>query len=147
MKRLTTHEIIAGQVHDITIFELQDCAGVEEIIKRLAAIEDILGEEYELDRLSVMINQCMTMREEVSERFSLTAKIPLDRLRVIMDSEQRGGLIVGYGPDDPGPKGPPGVCPSCGEYGRISWDPETDVSKCSNCGWSNGTALKARGQE
>ena len=51
MKRLTTYEIIAGQVHDIPIFEMQDCAGVEEIIKRLAAIEDILGDEYDMDRL------------------------------------------------------------------------------------------------
>ena len=54
MKRLTTYEIIAGQVHDIPIFEMQDCAGVEEIIKRLAAIEDILGDEYDLDELREM---------------------------------------------------------------------------------------------
>ena len=52
---------------------------------RLAAIEDILGDEYDLDRLSVMVNQCMTMREEVAERFSLTAKIPLDRLRELVE--------------------------------------------------------------
>ena len=55
MKRLTTHEIIAGQVHDIPVFEMQDCAGVEEIIKRLAAIEDILGDEYDLDRLRELV--------------------------------------------------------------------------------------------
>lgn len=55
MKRLTTHEIIAGQVHDIPVFEMQDCAGVEEIIKRLAAIEDILGDEYDLDRLRQLV--------------------------------------------------------------------------------------------
>ena len=47
---------------------------------RLAAIEDILGDEYDLERL-----------------------------RVIMDAEQHGGLIVGYGPGDPGEPGEPGV--------------------------------------
>ena len=46
---------------------------------RFAAIEDILGDEYDLERL-----------------------------RVIMDAEQHGGLIVGYGPGDPGEPGEPG---------------------------------------
>ena len=97
MKRLTTYEIIAGQVHDIPIFEMQDCAGVEEIIKRLAAIEDILcdgGDDYDLDRLSVLCNQRMSMRDEVSERFSLTAKIPLDRLREIAEADREGRCVV-----------------------------------------------------
>ena len=57
----------------------------ENVMSRLAAIEDILGDEYDLDRLSVLCNQRMTMREEVSQRFSLTAKIPLDRLRELVE--------------------------------------------------------------
>lgn len=52
----------------------------ESAIRRLAAIEDILGDEYDLDRL-----------------------------RVIMDAEQHGGLIVGYGAGDPGEPGELGV--------------------------------------
>lgn len=59
-----------------------------EAIDRLAAIEDILcdGEnEYDLDRLRVLCNQRMTMRDELSQRFSLTAKIPLDRLRELVE--------------------------------------------------------------
>ena len=51
----------------------------ETAIHRLVAIEDILGDEYDLNRL-----------------------------RVIMDAEQHGGLIVGYGPGDPGEPGEPG---------------------------------------
>lgn len=120
MKRLTTHEIIAGQAHDIPIFEMQDCAGVEEIIRRLAAIEDILcdGEDdYDLDRLSVLCNQRMTMREEVSQRYSLTAKIPLDRLRELAQADREGRCVVlprlEPGQGDPagelGPLGPPGI--------------------------------------
>ena len=65
-----------------------------EAIDRLAAIEDILGDEYDLDRLSVLCNQRMTMRDEVSQRFSLTAKIPLDRLREITIAEQEGRCVV-----------------------------------------------------
>lgn len=63
-----------------------------EAIDRLAAIEDILcdgTDEYDLDRLSVLCNQRMTMRDEVSQRFSLTAKIPLDRLREIAEAKQK----------------------------------------------------------
>ena len=55
-------------------------SALAECIDRLAAIEDILGDEYDLDRL-----------------------------RVIMDAEQHGGLIVGYGPGDPGEPGELGV--------------------------------------
>ena len=39
--------------------------------------------------------------------------------------------------DDPvGKKGAIGICPNCGRSGYISWNPDTDVSKCA-CGWSN----------
>lgn len=72
---------------------------------RLAAIEDILCDsvgdddpdavdEYDLDRLAVMCNQRMSMRDEVSERFSLTAKIPLDRLREVAEAEREGRCVV-----------------------------------------------------
>src|SRR5699024_9373438 len=63
----------------------------ETAIHRLAAIEDILGDDYDLERL-----------------------------KFIMDAERHGGLIVRYPRDDPGPKGPPGVCPGCGRYDGIS---------------------------
>ena len=53
---------------------------ISKAFDRLAAIEDILGDEYDLNRL-----------------------------RVIMDAEQHGGLIVGYGPGDPGEPGELGV--------------------------------------
>ena len=85
---------------------------------RLAAIEDILGDEYDLDRL-----------------------------KFIMDAERHGGLIVRYPRDDPGPKGPPGVCPGCGRYEGISWDAKTDVSTCALCGWANTEAALRREQE
>ena len=68
--------------------------GDKEIYDRLAAIEDILGDEYDLDRLSVMVNQCMTMREEVAQRFALTAKMPLDRLKEIAEAERDGRCVV-----------------------------------------------------
>ena len=69
----------------------------ENVMSRLAAIEDILcdgTDEYDLDRLAVLCNQRMTMRDEVSERFSLTAKIPLDRLGEIAEAERDGRCVV-----------------------------------------------------
>ena len=89
----------------------------ETAIHRLVTIEDILGDEYDLDRLRVLCNQRMTMRDEVSQRFSLTAKIPLDRLREITIAEQEGRCVVlprlkpgqGDSAGEPGPPGPPGI--------------------------------------
>lgn len=90
---------------------------IAKCLDRLADIEDILGDEYDLDRLRVLCNQRMTMRDEVSQRFSLTAKIPLDRLREITIAEQEGRCVVlprlepgqGDNPGDPGVPGPPGI--------------------------------------
>lgn len=58
-------------------------------VDRLAEIEDIICDdeyekEYDLDRLRVMMNQCMSMREEVKERFRITANIPIDRLKELV---------------------------------------------------------------
>ena len=67
------------------------------IYNRLAAIEDILcdGEDdYDLDRLAVMCNQRMTMRDEVSERFGLAKDIPLDRLRELVEADREGRCVV-----------------------------------------------------
>ena len=92
----------------------------QELYYRLFQIEDILcdGEDdYDPDRLTVMCNQRMSMREEVSQRFSLTAKIPLDRLREIAEAEREGRCVVfprlkpgqGDNPGEPGVPGPPGI--------------------------------------
>ena len=89
MKRLTEYTRFHGSMLPV----LND-SNRYSAIERLAAIEDILGDEYDLDRLSVMVNQCMTMREEASERFSLTAKIPLDRLRELSEAERDGRCVV-----------------------------------------------------
>lgn len=46
------------------------------------------------------------------------------------------------GHSDPvGPKGPMTECPVCGEM--CDWAPETDISTCRVCGYTNGTAQKA----
>lgn len=92
----------------------------ETAIHRLAAIEDILCDsenEYDLERLAAVYNQRVSMRDEVSERFSLTAKIPLDRLREIAEAERDGRCVVlprlepgqGDNPGAPGVPGPPGI--------------------------------------
>lgn len=64
-----------------------DAVSVLQCVDRLADIEDILGDDYDLDRLRVIVNQCMTMREEVSQRFALTKNISVDRLKELVDTE------------------------------------------------------------
>lgn len=94
------------------------CEIEQELFNRLGKIEDILGDDYDLDRLKVIVNQQMTMREEVSQRFSLTAKIPLDRLKELVEADRDGRCFItlpfgeeeGPSANDPvGPEGDPGV--------------------------------------
>ena len=103
MKRLTDKRLALppGVWQEVTReqrIELQEIPvpSKQELYYRLFEIEEILcdsvgdndpdGEdEYDLDRLTVMCNQRMTMRDEVSARFSLTAKMPLDRLRELVE--------------------------------------------------------------
>lgn len=61
----------------------------ESIYERLLEIENVLcdGEndkEYNLDRLSVIINQRISLREEVAKRFKLTGHIPIHELEKIL---------------------------------------------------------------
>ena len=65
--------------------DCEDC--LREVTNRLAAIEDILGDEYDLDRLAAIMNQRMSMREDVAERWKLTSDIPIDRLAEIVRAE------------------------------------------------------------
>lgn len=88
MKRLTEHHFKKQDGFYMTCsehcskedFSCEDCGELDKLVDRLGAIEEILGDEYDLERL-----------------------------RVIMDAEQHGGLIVGYGPGDPGEPGELGV--------------------------------------
>ena len=123
MKRLTEYTIpetgfsvVSEEKYKRILME--EKPSVEKVYNRLKKIEDILGDEYDLERL-----------------------------KFIMDAERHGGLIVRYPRDDPGPKGPPGVCPGCGRYEGISWDAKTDVSTCALCGWANTEAALRREQD
>ena len=82
MKRLTGRRDGRAYIVGCPDFALPKIAGliIQQTVDRLSSIEDILGDEYDLDRL-----------------------------RVIMDAEQHGSLIVGYGPGDPGEPGELGV--------------------------------------
>lgn len=76
-----------------------DCKELDEIVDRLGQIEDILGDDYDLARLEVMMNQCMSMREEVSERFKITGGVSLDRLRELIMADSAGKIaILKYAP-------------------------------------------------
>ena len=104
MKRLTDKRLALppGVWQEVTHEEVRELKEIpvppmRDLYYRLSQIEDILcddTDEYDLDRLSVLCNQRMTMRDEVSQRFSLTAKIPLDRLRELVEADREGRCVV-----------------------------------------------------
>ena len=104
MKRLTDKRLAIppGQWQEVTREEARELKEIpvppmRDLYYRLSQIEDILcdgTDEYDLDRLAVLCNQRMTMRDEVSQRFSLTAKIPLDRLREFAEADREGRCVV-----------------------------------------------------
>ena len=71
-----------------------ECRGMDDIIDRLTDIEDILGEDYDLDQLRKMASQRMTMREDVAERMKLVGGMPIDRLREMVESDREGRCVV-----------------------------------------------------
>lgn len=89
MKRLTSKRdwIEAGK-------DLSNEWGYSHIWRRLKQIEDILGDDYDLERLEVMMTQCMSMREEVSERFRITGSIPVERLRELVEADRNGRCVI-----------------------------------------------------
>ena len=93
--------------------------GALMLIDRLAAIEDILCDG--------------------------TDEYDLDRLRELAEADREGRCVVlprlepgrGDPPGDPGPQGPPGLCPNCNDWRGLVWDETTDDSRCTICGWTN----------
>lgn len=69
-----------------------------------------------------------------------------DPHRFIYDDlcDATGVEIVKGHPDPKGPRGAPGLCPSCGKPGPI-WFPQTDEIFCPNCGWTD-RSKKGRGE-
>ena len=82
---------------------LMNMLGIQaaELHARLSLIEDILGDDYDLDRLATIMNQRMSMREDVAERWKLTSDIPIDRLRELAQADRLIGTTV-YEPNKRG---------------------------------------------
>lgn len=100
MERLTKRKIVEGQ--NLAYISDENCFYVWSIpktflgnaIERLAAIEDILGDEYDLDRLETIMSQRITLRKEVAEKMKLVGNISVDNLREIIDFENKKGDTV-----------------------------------------------------
>lgn len=122
MKRLTLREVTGCVLPGFEnngvngCYDIPDAEWLEESIDRLAAIEDILGDEYDLDRL-----------------------------RELAEADREGRCVVlprlepgqGDPPGEPGSPGPPGLCPNCNDYRGIVWDEVTGSPRCTICGWTN----------
>lgn len=93
-KRMKVEGFIPVDPKEYKAFVRNEKPSSKQIYKRLLEIEDILGDEYDLERLKVLVNQRMTMREEVAERFSITKYIPVDRLRELVEADKDGQCII-----------------------------------------------------
>ena len=80
-----------------------------------------MSDDYDLDRLRELMNQRMTMRDDVAERMKLVGGIQMDRLRELVEAERDGRCFItlpygeeeGASENDPvGPEGEPGVLDS-----------------------------------
>lgn len=89
MKRLTTNRSWEEASKD-----LKHELGYSYVWKRLKEIEDILGDDYDLDRLKVIVNQRMTMREEVAERFRITKDVPVERISEMVEADRDGRCVI-----------------------------------------------------
>lgn len=102
MERLTKHHfkkqdgfyMTCSEHCSMEDFSCEDCGEFNKLVDRLGTIEDILGDDYDLDRLRVIMDQRITLREEVAERWKLTGDIPLDRLAEIVRAEKEGRCVV-----------------------------------------------------
>lgn len=95
MERLTTwrNDNRAAIANNDGANPTQQMMKIPTVITRLAQIEDILGDEYDLDRLETIMLQRMTMREEVAEKMKLVGSIPIDRLREIVEADKNGNIV------------------------------------------------------
>lgn len=119
MKRLTGRKDGRAYIVGCPDFALPKIAGliIQQTVDRLAAIEDILGDEYDLDWL-----------------------------QVIMDAEQHGGLIVGYGPGDPGEPREPGEPGELGVMEEVAAD-NVEVVRCRDCKWFNHYTMECESDD
>ena len=100
MERLTVKSAVYdGEKHNV-VAGIVCGAEIKDIFYRLTEIENILGDDYDLDRLRVIVNQCMTMREEVSQRFALTKNISIDRLKALVEADRNGRCVILLHDDD-----------------------------------------------
>lgn len=76
-----------------------ECEEFEALVDRIGAIEEILGDDYDLDYLRNLANQRMTMREDVAERMKLVGGIPIERLRELVEADRDGRCVVLNGKD------------------------------------------------
>lgn len=93
--------------------------------------EDILGDDFDPERLKVLVNQRMTMREEVAERFGITKNIPIDRLRDLVEADREGRVVAL--PKD-------GMIYYIEEAGGEKWVANKPIQQITvKCGWGLAT--------
>lgn len=134
-----------GAYNIIDIAKYQGEPEFDEILKnvalRLAAYENT-GLEPENVISAVDMAKVACALEELNAYKKLGS---LHRLRELAEADREGRCVVlprletgqGDPPGDPGPQGPPGLCPNCNDWRGLVWDKTTGDSRCTICGWTN----------
>lgn len=87
MERLTYRDAHGGAWYS-------DAGTEADRLHFIADVEDILGDDYDLDWLRELCSQRMTMREAAADRMKLVGGIPLDRLRELVEADCNGRCVV-----------------------------------------------------
>ena len=91
MKRLTGRkENGCAYIVGCPDFEIPKIVGliIQRVVDKCADIEDIPGDDYDLDRLRELANQRMTLREDVAERMKIVRGIQTEKLREIVEKHK-----------------------------------------------------------
>lgn len=93
MERLTKYESVAGNLHAIP------SGNSDAAIARLADIEDILGDTYDLDRLRELVEACKGLEPKEIEESKLliaTRKDPekIARVAELVNADKAGRCVV-----------------------------------------------------
>ena len=95
MERLTYRDAHGGAWYS-------DAGTEADRLHFIADVEDILGDDYDLDWLRELCSHRMTMREDAAARMRLVGSIPLDLLRELVEADRDGRCVVQeYNPGDP----------------------------------------------
>lgn len=123
-------------------------------VDRLAEIEDILGNEYDLDRLKQLLDACKGLEPNEIEESKVLIATQKDhekmaRLRELVEADRERRCAILSEPMKPmiyKPNDTDVYCPTCGEtlsggWPLVEWEDRRTMYQCPYCGQSIDTQV------